>query len=290
MKKSALFLFVALFIIMAINGICTIYAATSDADNEPIVSIINTTEYTEGTVSTVPEITISNIECNKPDKFNNELIIDDQDAYIKNPIEHIVEPGDVLWNLSKYYYGDGNYYKAVMLYNDIMNEDLIVGQTIIFPNIEDSEFVKYIELAENGVNSIIYAGSNDGYKYGRRLNPAVDIYPTGYGRNNIGYVDTSSFTYIGEYRITGYTPGCVHCCGNSRGITAAGTEAISGYTVATASHLKFGTTLYIEGYGFYVVEDRGNLGDRTVDIAADTHSQCYDLTGRANVYIVREGP
>ena len=127
------------------------------------------------------------------------------------------------------------------------------------------------------------------YKYGRRMTPAIDInIPTGDDmRNHTDIVDTNNYQYLGTYNITGYTPKCAHCCGNTEGITASGVESIAGYTVATSSAIPFGTTLYIEGYGYYVVEDRGNISSNVIDIAAPSHKSCYDLTNYGvNVYIV----
>lgn len=127
------------------------------------------------------------------------------------------------------------------------------------------------------------------YKYGRRMSPAVNIdIPTGDDmRNYTGDVDTTEYKLIGTYTITGYTPKCVHCCGNNKGITASGVEAIAGYTVAASSNIPFGTTLYIEGYGYYVVEDRGAFCDQVIDIAAPSHDVCYELTNpEVKVYIV----
>lgn len=128
------------------------------------------------------------------------------------------------------------------------------------------------------------------YKYGERIKPSVNIPSIGSNtdmRNYIEEVDTSEYLYIGTYSITGYTPKCYHCCGNTKGITASGVEAISGYTVAADKSIPFGTTLYIEGYGFYIVEDRGYLGRNVIDIAAPNHDSCYDLTNTGvNVYVI----
>ena len=105
-------------------------------------------------------------------------------------------------------------------------------------------------------------------------------------KNNPGYVDTSSFTYLGSYRITGYTPGCVHCCGNSKGITASTVPAVIGRTVA-AKGLSFGQTLYIKGYGFYVVEDRGGFKSGIIDMPASSHAECNSITkSGVDVYLV----
>lgn len=128
------------------------------------------------------------------------------------------------------------------------------------------------------------------YKYGVRSVPTTVI-PDALSdtdmRNCTDVVDTSKYLYLGTYSITGYTPKCAHCCGNTKGITASGVEAIVGYTVAADSSIPFGTTLYIEGYGYYVVEDRGNFGKNVIDIAAPTHESCYDLTNYGvHVYVV----
>lgn len=107
--------------------------------------------------------------------------------------------------------------------------------------------------------------------------------------NYTGGVDVTSdnFKYLGKYDITGYTPKCVHCCGNDRGITASGTVATRGRTVATYKDIPFGTTLYIKGYGFYKVEDRGAFKQDTIDISCSSHEECYDITSNdIEVYIV----
>lgn len=125
------------------------------------------------------------------------------------------------------------------------------------------------------------------YRYGVRTNPSVYIDPTEGIRNNTNNIDTSKYRYLGQFDITGYTPGCEHCCGNIKGITASGVEAIPGYTVAADKSIPFGTTLFIEGYGFYVVEDRGAFDSGIIDIAASSHEECYTLTDtNINVYIV----
>lgn len=128
------------------------------------------------------------------------------------------------------------------------------------------------------------------YKYGERIEPSIkipDIISETNMRNNTDIIDTSEYLYIGTYAITGYTPKCYHCCGNVKGITASGVEAVVGYTVAADKSIPFGTTLYIEGYGYYVVEDRGNFGKYVIDIATPTHDACYSLTNTGvNVYVV----
>lgn len=103
-------------------------------------------------------------------------------------------------------------------------------------------------------------------------------------------ITSDNFKYLGNYDITGYTPKCVHCCGNNKGITASGTVATRGRTVATYKDIPFGTMLYIKGYGFYKVEDRGAFKQDTIDISCSSHNECYDITsnGKVEVYIVKD--
>lgn len=91
-------------------------------------------------------------------------------------------------------------------------------------------------------------------------------------------------TSIGTMYITGYDD-CVHCCGKTDGITASGTKATVGRTVAMSSEYAFGTRVYIEGLGYYTVEDRG-VGAGVVDVYCNNHSECYAITGYREVWIV----
>lgn len=78
---------------------------------------------------------------------------------------------------------------------------------------------------------------------------------------------------IGTYTATAYCP-CVKCCGKSDGITATGTKATAGRTIAAdISKLPYGTEVYIDGHK-YIVEDKGGAikGNR-IDIYFDTHAE-----------------
>ena len=91
-------------------------------------------------------------------------------------------------------------------------------------------------------------------------------------------------TPLGTMYITGYDA-CVRCCGKTDGITASGVKATVNHTVAMCSDYPFGTKIYIEGLGYYTVEDRG-VGRGTVDVYCNNHSECYAITGYYEVYIV----
>lgn len=80
---------------------------------------------------------------------------------------------------------------------------------------------------------------------------------------------TTSSTQV--YKVTAYCS-CAKCCGKTTGITASGTKATAGRTVATSSKFSFGTKLNINGQT-YVVEDRGGAitGNR-IDIYMSSHA------------------
>ena len=74
------------------------------------------------------------------------------------------------------------------------------------------------------------------------------------------------------YKITAYCP-CSKCCGKSNGITASGTKATAGRTVAASSKFALGTKLNINGH-IYTVEDRGGaINGNKIDIFVNSHSE-----------------
>lgn len=102
-------------------------------------------------------------------------------------------------------------------------------------------------------------------------------------------IDTSNLEFYGTKYITGYDA-CIECCGKSTddpnyGVTASLSHVKMGRTCAV-NGLTFGTVLYIEGIGIRIVEDRGGMKNGNIDVYCDTHSQCYDVTGTYNVWVL----
>lgn len=92
--------------------------------------------------------------------------------------------------------------------------------------------------------------------------------------------------YMGLYYVTGYDT-CAACCGKSDGITASGTYATAGRTVAASSEFDFGTRLWIDGIGERVVEDRGGaIGGGRLDVVCKDHGECYAITGWYDVWLI----
>lgn len=97
------------------------------------------------------------------------------------------------------------------------------------------------------------------------------------------------FVYVGRYLITGYDI-CERCCGKTDGVTASGTIAAVGRTVAASAEFPFGTHLYIEGIGERIVEDRGGaIGGGRLDVLCHDHAECYEITGWYDVWLIVEG-
>jgi 3D (Asp-Asp-Asp) domain-containing protein len=69
------------------------------------------------------------------------------------------------------------------------------------------------------------------------------------------------------------------------GVTASGTRARPGTIAADTSVFPFGTILYVEGYGYGRVEDRGGAikGDH-IDLFFHTHRQAM-AWGRKRVLV-----
>ncbi|HCT91967.1 MAG TPA: hypothetical protein DF613_11415 [Lachnospiraceae bacterium] len=77
----------------------------------------------------------------------------------------------------------------------------------------------------------------------------------------------SSGKYLGRFKLTAYCA-CVQCCGKANGITASGTKATQGRTVAMGG-VPLGTKISINGT-VYTVEDRGTVYGH-VDIFKNSH-------------------
>ena len=91
-----------------------------------------------------------------------------------------------------------------------------------------------------------------------------------------------------EMTITAYCP-CVKCCGKSDGITASGTKAKQGRTVAVDPRcIPYGTEIIIDGQT-YIAEDCGGAikGSNRIDIFFDDHTSALGFgVKKTNVYIV----
>jgi len=89
--------------------------------------------------------------------------------------------------------------------------------------------------------------------------------------------------YLGEFKLTAYCA-CSLCCGQwADGITASGTIATQGRTIAMAG-VSLGTKLVVDGV-IYTVEDRGTPYGH-IDIFMNKHNECIQFGVKsAKVYM-----
>lgn len=103
-------------------------------------------------------------------------------------------------------------------------------------------------------------------------------------------VGLSNKNYAGEFEITYYCP-CTSCCGKTDGITASGTLAQEGITVAADWDILFpGTKIYISGIGYRTVEDKGGaIVGQFLDVFVNSHTEALELgRHKADVWIVED--
>jgi 3D (Asp-Asp-Asp) domain-containing protein len=99
--------------------------------------------------------------------------------------------------------------------------------------------------------------------------------------------------YLGELKITHYTPdpdeNGWHVNKQGKSITATGNLVIPGITAAMLrGSVPFGTRIYIEGYGIYVVDDCG-VGPNQVDVAVADKKIAKELGVKyARVWILED--
>ena len=80
------------------------------------------------------------------------------------------------------------------------------------------------------------------------------------------------------FTVTGYCH-CEKCCGKKArpedvGKTKSGVYAKANHTIAAPTTYDFGTEIELEGYGTFVVEDRGGkINGNRIDRYFDTHQE-----------------
>ena len=140
---------------------------------------------------------------------------------------------------------------------------------------------KVVQQGENGIKQITYKIK---YKNNEELertvlsetvikepvDKIVQVQKNVTSRSSSTSRGSSSGTTL--FKVTAYCP-CIKCCGKTNGITASGTKAKEGRTIATSSQFSFGTKLLINGTT-YTVEDRGGaIKGNKIDVYFDTHAE-----------------
>ncbi len=76
---------------------------------------------------------------------------------------------------------------------------------------------------------------------------------------------------------TAYCP-CWGCCGKTDGITATGTKATAGRTIAADPDvIPYGTEVIIDGHTYIVEDCGGAIKEDRIDIYFDTHTEALEF-------------
>lgn len=94
---------------------------------------------------------------------------------------------------------------------------------------------------------------------------------------------------IGEFRVTAYCP-CVKCCGKSDGITATGTQATQGRTIAVDPDvIPYGTAVYIDGVEYIAEDCGGAIKGNCIDIFFYNHADALQFGVQTKELYIMEG-
>lgn len=82
---------------------------------------------------------------------------------------------------------------------------------------------------------------------------------------------------LGVFELTAYCP-CVKCCGKNDGITATGTHATAGRTVAVdPTVIPYGTKVFINGKTYTAEDTGGAIKGNKLDICVSAHEEALNF-------------
>lgn len=88
--------------------------------------------------------------------------------------------------------------------------------------------------------------------------------------------ETPRLISLGDFTITAYCP-CAACCGKTDGITASGTIAKEGRTIAVdPKMIPYGTELVINGNTYIAEDTGGSVKGRKLDIFFNSHLEALE--------------
>ena len=95
-------------------------------------------------------------------------------------------------------------------------------------------------------------------------------------KNNEAEIEPLEQISLGEFTITHYCA-CSRCCGKSDGVTATGTQATAGRTIAVDPKvIPLGTEVIIDGQS-YIAEDTGRaIKGNKIDIFCESHEEAIN--------------
>lgn len=82
---------------------------------------------------------------------------------------------------------------------------------------------------------------------------------------------------MGVFHVTHYCS-CSTCCGKSDGITATGTKAKEGRTIAVDPDIiPLGSEVIINGHTYKAEDVGGMIDGNRIDVYVDSHERAYEL-------------
>lgn len=89
-------------------------------------------------------------------------------------------------------------------------------------------------------------------------------------------LDDLHWSYLGDFTITYYCA-CERCCGKSDGITATGTHATQGRTIAVDPDvIPYDTHVIIDGHEYIAEDCGGAIKDNRIDIYMESHEEALE--------------
>ena len=98
--------------------------------------------------------------------------------------------------------------------------------------------------------------------------------------------ESSDLKSLGTFKLTAYCA-CSKCCGKSDGITASGTKAKQGRTIAVdPKQIPYGTKVVINGHTYVAEDCGGGIGKNRIDVFFNSHKEALKFgVQRAEVFI-----
>ena len=96
------------------------------------------------------------------------------------------------------------------------------------------------------------------------------------GANEENACDKKVKTSSERFLITAYCP-CLSCCGKTDGITATGTKATEGRTIAVdPNKIPYGTEVVIDGKTYIAEDCGGAIKGNRIDLYFDSHQSALE--------------